>query len=86
MLRSMTSKLLAFAAVPATAGRFGTAAKGTIKGPGINCWDLGVYKQLALTEKLKLNSGGECGSGLPKRPLPCGWNARPHRRDRTFDN
>jgi hypothetical protein len=46
----------AFAPVPAGAGRFGTAAKGTIKGPGINSLNLGVYKQFALTERLGLNT------------------------------
>jgi hypothetical protein len=38
------------------AGQFGTAAKGTIKGPGVNCFDFGVYKQLFMTERLHLNS------------------------------
>ena len=42
-------------AVP-QAGRFGSAAKGTIIGPGVNCFNLGVYKQLVMTERLRLNS------------------------------
>ena len=46
----------AFAAVPAGAGRFGTAAKGTIKGPGVNCFNVGLYKQVSLKESLKLNT------------------------------
>ncbi len=46
----------AFAALPATAGRFGTAAKGTIKGPGVNCFNLGLYKELAFSERMKFNT------------------------------
>jgi hypothetical protein len=37
-------------------GRFGSASKGNIKGPGINCLNLGVYKQILLTERVKLNT------------------------------
>jgi hypothetical protein len=37
-------------------GQFGSAAKGTIIGPGVNCFDFGVYKQLLVTERLRLNS------------------------------
>ena len=41
--------------IPA-AGRFGTASKGNIKGPGINCFNLGVYKQIRLTERMNFNA------------------------------
>ena len=42
-------------AVPG-AGQFGTASNGNIKGPGINCANLGLYKQFYITERLKLNA------------------------------
>jgi hypothetical protein len=38
------------------AGQFGTASKGNLKGPGINCLNLGIYKQIAITESVKLNT------------------------------
>jgi hypothetical protein len=41
--------------IPA-AGQFGSASKGNIKGPGINCFNVGVYKQVSLTERFKLNT------------------------------
>lgn len=40
----------AFAAPPV--GRFGTASKGLIKGPGINIFNMGVHKTFDLTERL----------------------------------
>ncbi len=35
-------------------GRFGTSAKGTIIGPGINLWHLGLHKDFRFTERAKL--------------------------------
>ena len=42
----------AFGAPPA--GRFGTSAKGTIKGPGVNVWHAGFYKNFAFGEQIRL--------------------------------
>ena len=42
----------AFGAPPA--GRFGTSAKGTIKGPGVNVWHAGFYKNVAFGEQIRL--------------------------------
>ncbi len=36
---------------PPQPGRFGTAAKGLIKGPGVNVWHMGFFKTLAFQEK-----------------------------------
>jgi hypothetical protein len=37
-----------------TPGFFGTAAKGVIKGPGVNVWDAGLAKYFALWERARL--------------------------------
>ena len=42
----------AFGAPPV--GRFGNAAKGVIKGPGVNIWHIGLFKSFAITENVKL--------------------------------
>jgi hypothetical protein len=42
----------AFGAPPV--GRFGNAAKGVIKGPGVNIWHLGLFKTFAITEAVRL--------------------------------
>lgn len=39
---------------PPTAGAFGTASKGVIKGPGSNIWDVGFFKSFQLTENVRL--------------------------------
>lgn len=39
----------AFAPMPV--GRFGTSAKGVIKGPGVNVWHMGFHKDFELNEK-----------------------------------
>lgn len=39
---------------PPPAGRFGTSAKGVIKGPGINTWNLGFHKDFLLRENVRL--------------------------------
>jgi hypothetical protein len=39
---------------PPTPGSFGTAAKGVIKGPGSEVWDLGLAKHFDLGERLRL--------------------------------
>jgi hypothetical protein len=35
-------------------GRFGSSAKGVIKGPGVNVWHVGLYKAFPITEKMNL--------------------------------
>ncbi len=42
----------AFGAPPV--GRFGTSAKGVIKGPNVNIWHMGLFKSFSLTEKVRL--------------------------------
>lgn len=42
----------AFAAPPL--GRFGSAAKGVIKGPGVNVWHAGFFKSISIKENLRL--------------------------------
>jgi hypothetical protein len=34
-------------------GRFGTSARGTIKGPDVNVWHAGVYKHFVITERVR---------------------------------
>ncbi len=34
-------------------GRFGTGSKGNLKGPGVNCLNLGIYKQVLVTERVR---------------------------------
>jgi hypothetical protein len=41
--------------VTSTAPQFGNLGKNTITGPGTNDWDLSLYRQLRLTEKLTAN-------------------------------
>jgi len=36
---------------PPGPGRFGTSAKGVIKGPGVNVWHIGVYKSFQFADK-----------------------------------
>lgn len=36
------------------AGQFGNAAKGTIKGPGVNVWHMGLHKNFEFTERARL--------------------------------
>jgi hypothetical protein len=38
---------------PPQQGRFGTAAVGTIKGPDVNVWHAGVYKNFVITERVR---------------------------------
>lgn len=40
----------AFAPLSAGLGRFGTAAKGVIKGPGVNAWHVGFFKTFPIVE------------------------------------
>jgi hypothetical protein len=54
--RSVTNWFDAGAFAVPGAGQFGTASNGNIKGPGINCANLGLYKQFYITERLKLNA------------------------------
>jgi hypothetical protein len=42
----------AFGNLSAGLGRFGTGAKGTIKGPGVNVWHVGLYKVLPINERM----------------------------------
>jgi hypothetical protein len=35
-------------------GRFGTSAKGVIKGPGVNVWHMGLFKNFSFTEQTRL--------------------------------
>jgi len=42
----------AFGAPPV--GRFGTSAKGVIKGPNVNVWHMGLFKSFSLTESVRL--------------------------------
>ena len=35
-------------------GRFGTSAKGVIKGPGVNVWHVGFFKNFSFTERTRL--------------------------------
>jgi hypothetical protein len=44
----------AFAPLSAGLGRFGTAAKGVIKGPGVNVWHVGFFKTFPITESILL--------------------------------
>jgi hypothetical protein len=37
-------------------GRFGSASQGNIKGPGINCANLGIYKQFAIVERVRFTT------------------------------
>jgi hypothetical protein len=37
-------------------GRFGTSAKGVIKGPGVNIWHVGLAKAIPLTERARLRA------------------------------
>jgi hypothetical protein len=36
------------------AGQYGNAAKGTIKGPGVNVWHMGLHKNFEFTERARL--------------------------------
>jgi hypothetical protein len=38
------------------AGTFGTSAKGTIKGPGVNVWHVGLAKEIPLKERTRLRA------------------------------
>jgi len=40
-------------------GRFGNAGIGTIRGPGTNNWDMGIFKNFRLTERAKLQFRAE---------------------------
>ena len=42
----------AFGNLSAGLGRFGSAAKGVIKGPGVNVWHMGLYKVIPLTDRM----------------------------------
>ncbi|HEY6967838.1 MAG TPA: TonB-dependent receptor [Candidatus Angelobacter sp.] len=42
----------AFAAVPAGQFRNGTAGRGAVRGPGFERWDLSLYKNIKMTERL----------------------------------
>jgi len=44
----------AFGNLAAGLGRFGTSAKGVIKGPGVNVWHVGLYKTFPITERVLL--------------------------------
>jgi hypothetical protein len=44
----------AFGGLSAGLGRFGTAAKGVIKGPGVNVWHVGLYKTFPIHERMLL--------------------------------
>ena len=39
---------------PPPGGRFGTSAKGVIKGPGVNVWSMGLHKDFFFGEKARL--------------------------------
>jgi hypothetical protein len=52
--RSVARWFDAAAFAPPAKGRFGSAAKGTIKGPGVNILHGGLAKRFALTERMKL--------------------------------
>ena len=39
---------------PPTSGQFGTSAKGTIIGPGVNVWHMGFHKDFEFSEKARL--------------------------------
>ena len=39
---------------PPAAGRFGTSARGVIKGPNVNVWHMGMFKSFPLMEGVKL--------------------------------
>lgn len=38
------------------AGRFGTSAKGMIKGPGVNIWHMGLAKVIPFSERARLRA------------------------------
>jgi hypothetical protein len=44
-------------------GRFGNAGYGTIRGPGTNNWDMGIFKNFRLTEQAKLQFRAEMFNG-----------------------
>jgi hypothetical protein len=44
----------AFVLPPVTAPRIGNAGRGVLRGPGVNNWDLGIFKNVAITERLRL--------------------------------
>ncbi len=52
--RSVNRWFDAGAFAPPTPGFFGTAAKGVIKGPGVNIWHAGFFKYFDLSERAKL--------------------------------
>jgi hypothetical protein len=39
---------------PPSSGNFGTSAKGVIKGPGVNVWHVGFFKNFIFTEQMRL--------------------------------
>src|SRR3989442_6814337 len=49
--RSVNRWFDASAFAPPALGRFGTSAKGVIKGPGVNVWHLGLHKDFFFQEK-----------------------------------
>ncbi|MDE3181343.1 MAG: carboxypeptidase regulatory-like domain-containing protein, partial [Acidobacteriota bacterium] len=44
---------------PSTAGTFGNCANGTVRGPGLRDWDVGVQKQFPFTESKRLEFRAE---------------------------
>lgn len=52
--RSLRGWFDASAFAPPRLGQFGSAAKGVIKGPGVNVWHLGVFWRIAVTEKVNV--------------------------------
>jgi hypothetical protein len=43
----------AFQGLSANLGRFGTSAKGVIKGPDVNVWHVGIYKNFDINERMR---------------------------------
>src|SRR5262249_2389279 len=48
---------LAFA--PVTAARFGTAGFNLLRGPGLNNWDFGLFREFHATERFRVQFRGE---------------------------
>ena len=63
---------LAFA--PITTARFGNAGFNSLRGPGVANWDVGIFREFALTERVKMQFRAEAfnGSNTPHFSNPGG--------------